>query len=163
MSVIKRCNVISWDKGNGYKAYIFKESTRRCAINYKGQGCKEVIYLRVADISCTRGIYESMGLSYRGPYSGVLWHIGAVSSSTFRLFFSFLYPKYPFYIYIVTTTLLELRLYKRGGSVMKPHHRGLHRRAPCSRVYLAYSLYQLRVGISPLYALNPYNWSRNVL
>ena len=33
----------------------------------------EVIYLRVADISCMRDIRESMGLSYGGPYSGVLF------------------------------------------------------------------------------------------
>ena len=35
--------------------------------------------------------------------------------------------------------------------------------APCSRVHLAYSLRQLRVGISPPYALNPYDRLRNVL
>ena len=35
--------------------------------------------------------------------------------------------------------------------------------APCSRVYLAYSLRQLRVGILPPYALDPYNRLRNVL
>ena len=35
-------------------------------------------------------------------------------------------------------------------SVIEPHRRGLYRRAPCSRVHLAYSLRQLRVGISPL-------------
>ena len=58
---------MSWDGGSGYKAYVFEESTRRYAIDCKGQGRKEVIYLRVADISCTRGIRESMGLSYRGP------------------------------------------------------------------------------------------------
>ena len=34
-----------WDRGNGYKMYVFKESIRRCAINYKGRGRKEVIYL----------------------------------------------------------------------------------------------------------------------
>jgi len=62
---------MSRDGGSSYKAYIFKESTRRYAINCKGQGRKEVIYLRVANISCTRGIRESTGLSYRGPYSGV--------------------------------------------------------------------------------------------
>ena len=55
-----------WDGGSGYKAYVFEESTRRCAINRKGRGRKEVIYLRVADISCTRGVRESTGLSYRG-------------------------------------------------------------------------------------------------
>ena len=60
-----------WDGGNGYKAYIFKESTRYCAIDCKGQGHKKVIYLRVADISYTRGIRESTGLSYKGPYGGV--------------------------------------------------------------------------------------------
>ena len=57
--------------GSGYKAYVFKESTRRCAINRKGWGRKEVIYLRVANISCTRGVRESMGLSYGGPYGRV--------------------------------------------------------------------------------------------
>ena len=39
--------------GNGYKTYVFKESTRRYAIDRKGRGRKEVIYLRVADISYT--------------------------------------------------------------------------------------------------------------
>ena len=58
---------MSWDGGSGYRTYIFKESTRRCVIDCKGQGRKEVIYLRVADVSCTRGVRESTGLSYRGP------------------------------------------------------------------------------------------------
>ena len=40
-----------WDKGSSYKTYIFKESTRHYAINYKGRGRKEVIYLRVANVS----------------------------------------------------------------------------------------------------------------
>ena len=61
-----------WDGGSGYKAYVFEESIRRYAIDYKGRGRKEVIYLRVADISCTRGIRESTGLSYRGPCGRVL-------------------------------------------------------------------------------------------
>jgi len=39
--------------GSGYRAYVFNEFIRRYVINYKGQGRKEVIYLRVADISCT--------------------------------------------------------------------------------------------------------------
>jgi len=60
-----------WDGGNGYKAYVFKESIRRCAINRKGQGRKKVIYPRVADISCTRGVRESTGFSYGGPYGRV--------------------------------------------------------------------------------------------
>ena len=60
-----------WDGGNGYKMYVFKESIRRYAINRKGQGRKEVICLRVADISCTQGVCESMGLSYGGPCGGV--------------------------------------------------------------------------------------------
>jgi len=60
-----------WDGGSGYKAYIFEESIRRCVIDHKGRGRKEVIYLRVADISYTRGVRESTGLSYRGLYSGV--------------------------------------------------------------------------------------------
>jgi len=40
-----------WDKGSGYRAYIFKKSIRRYAINCKGQERKEVIYLRVANVS----------------------------------------------------------------------------------------------------------------
>ena len=44
---------MSQDKGNGYRVYIFKESTRYCAIDCKGQGRKEVIYLYIADISYT--------------------------------------------------------------------------------------------------------------
>jgi len=60
------------NEGSGYRAYVFKKSIRRYAIDYKGRGRKEVIYLRVADISYTRGIRESTGLSYRGPYGGVL-------------------------------------------------------------------------------------------
>ena len=43
--------------------YVFEESTRRYAINRKGQGRKEVIYLRVADVSCTRGVRESTGVT----------------------------------------------------------------------------------------------------
>ena len=69
--MIKRHNVMLRDGGNGYKAYVFEESTRCCAIDCKGRGRKEVIYLRVADVSCTRGIRESTGLSYRGPCGGV--------------------------------------------------------------------------------------------
>ena len=61
-----------WDRGNSYRIYVFGESTKRYAIDCKGRGRKEVIYLRVADISYTRGIRESTGLFYRGPYSGVL-------------------------------------------------------------------------------------------
>ena len=71
MSVIKKHNIMLWDKGSGYKTYVFKESIRRCAIDYKSQGRKEVIYLRVANVSCTRGVHESTGLSYRGPCGGV--------------------------------------------------------------------------------------------
>ena len=47
--------------------------------------------------------------------------------------------------------------------ITEPYYRGLYRRAPYSCVYLAYSLYQLCVGISPPYALDPYDRSRNVL
>ena len=61
-----------WDGGNGYRMYVFGESTRRYAIDRKGWGYKEVIYLRVADISRTWGVCKSTGLSYRGPYGGVL-------------------------------------------------------------------------------------------
>ncbi|XTI93866.1 alpha/beta-hydrolase [Cenococcum geophilum] len=42
---------MSRNGGSGYRAYIFEESIRHCAIDRKGQGRKEVIYLRVADIS----------------------------------------------------------------------------------------------------------------
>ena len=41
MSVIKRRNIMSWDGGSGYRTYVFKESTRRCTIDRKGQGRKE--------------------------------------------------------------------------------------------------------------------------
>ena len=61
-----------WDGGSSYRAYVFEESTRHYAIDRKGQGRKEVIYLRVANISCTRGVRESTRLSYRGSYSRVL-------------------------------------------------------------------------------------------
>ena len=69
--MIKRRNIMSWDGGSGYRTYVYEESTRRYAIDCKGRGRKEVIYLRVANVSCTRGIRESMGLSYRGPCGGV--------------------------------------------------------------------------------------------
>ena len=55
-------NLMLWDGGSGYKTYVFKESIRRYAIDRKGRGRKEVIYLRVANISYTRGIYKSTGL-----------------------------------------------------------------------------------------------------
>ena len=48
-------------------------------------------------------------------------------------------------------------------SVTEPYCRGLYKRALCSRVHLAYSLRQLRVGILPPYALDPYDRLRNVL
>ena len=69
--MIKRRNIILWDGGSGYRIYVFEEPTRCCAIDRKGQGRKEVIDLRVADVSCTRGVRKSMGLSYRGPCGGV--------------------------------------------------------------------------------------------
>jgi len=62
---------MSWDGGSSYRAYIFKKSTRRYAIDCKGRGRKEVIYLRVADVSCTRGVRKSTGLSHKGPCGGV--------------------------------------------------------------------------------------------
>ena len=58
---------MSRDGDSGYNTYVFKESTRRCAIDRKGRGRKEVIYPRVADVRCTRGVRKSTGLSYRGP------------------------------------------------------------------------------------------------
>ena len=39
--MIKRRNIRSWGRGSGYRIYIFKESTRRYAINRKGRGRKE--------------------------------------------------------------------------------------------------------------------------
>ena len=65
---------MSRDGGSGYKAYVFKESTRCYAIDCKGRGRKKVIYLRVADVSYTWGVREGTGLPYRGPYGGVPWH-----------------------------------------------------------------------------------------
>ena len=44
---------MSRDGGSGYRTYVFKESIRRYAIDRKGRGRKEVIYLHVADVSCT--------------------------------------------------------------------------------------------------------------
>ena len=35
------------------------------------EGIRRVIYLHIADVSCTRGVRESTGLSYGGPYGGV--------------------------------------------------------------------------------------------
>ena len=56
-----------WDGGSGYRAYVFEESTRRYAIDCKGRGRKEVIYLCVTNISSARGVRKSTGLSYGGP------------------------------------------------------------------------------------------------
>ena len=64
-------SILSRDGGSSYRTYVFKESTRRYTIDRKGRGRKEVIYLRVADVSCTRGVHKSTGLSYRGPCGGV--------------------------------------------------------------------------------------------
>ena len=63
------------DGGSGYRTYIFEECIRHYAVDRKGRGCKEVIYLRVANISCTRGVRESTGLSYRDPCGGVPWQL----------------------------------------------------------------------------------------
>ena len=49
----KRRNVMSRDGGSGYRIYVFKESTKHYAIDRKGRGRKEVIYLYIADVSCT--------------------------------------------------------------------------------------------------------------
>ena len=46
---------------------------------------------------------------------------------------------------------------------MELYYKGLYKRALYPRVYFMYSLYQLRVGILPPYALNPYDRLRNVL
>ena len=69
--MVKKAQRNVMGRGSGYRAYVFGESTRRCAIDRKGRGRKGVIYLRVADISCTRSVCESTGLSYGGPYGGV--------------------------------------------------------------------------------------------
>ena len=50
--MIKKRNIISRDGGSGYRIYIFEEFIRRYTIDRKGQGRKEVIYLRIANISC---------------------------------------------------------------------------------------------------------------
>ena len=39
--MIKRRYVMSWSGDSDYKTYVFKESTRRCAINRKSRGRKE--------------------------------------------------------------------------------------------------------------------------
>ena len=69
--MIKRRNIILWDRGSGYRMYIFEESIRCYVIDRKGRGRKEVIYLCVADVSCMRSVCKSTGLSYGGPYGGV--------------------------------------------------------------------------------------------
>ena len=51
--MIKKYNIILRDGGSGYRIYVFKESIRRCAIDRKGRGRKEIIYLYIADVSCT--------------------------------------------------------------------------------------------------------------
>ena len=50
--MIKRRNVMLWDRGSGYRMYVFKESIRHYAIDHKGQGRKKMIYLHIADVSC---------------------------------------------------------------------------------------------------------------
>ena len=61
---------MSRDEGSGYRMYVFEESTRRCAIDYKGRGRKGVIYLRVADVSCMRSVYKSTGSPMEAPAVG---------------------------------------------------------------------------------------------
>ena len=65
-----------------------------------------------------------------------------------RLLYSdiFIYLFIKAFLIVVLLLLIPLLIY---NSVTEPHRRGLHRRAPCSHVHLAYSLRQLRVGISP--------------
>ena len=68
--------------------------------------------------------------------------------------FPFLYRlqslKFLFFYYIVLSSFFLRVIPLTSLTVIEPHRRGLHRRAPCSRVHLAYSLCQLRVGILPL-------------
>ena len=68
--MIKRRNIMSWDGGSGYKTYIFEEFIRRCAIDCKGRGRKEVIYLRVTDVSCTRVYARVRGSPIEAPAVG---------------------------------------------------------------------------------------------
>ena len=51
--------------------------------------------------------------------------------------------------YSLAFTINGLKTALNTSYVTEPHRRGLYKRAPCSRVHLAYSLRQLRVGISP--------------
>ena len=60
--------------------------------------------------------------------------------------FSSLYLKYPFYIYIVIIVLLELRLYRRGGSITESYR----------KVVLVYLDYTGRLDKSGLIALNQF-------
>ena len=109
--MIKKYNIILQDKGSGYRVYIFKESTRRYAIDCKGRGYKEVIYLRVADISCTRGVRESMGLSYRRPCGGVPWHV------SYSVLLGFYY-KLSFFI-VYSWCLISYRVYLCSFFILK--------------------------------------------
>ena len=53
MSDIDPTSLLLQGRGSSYRTYIFKESTRRYAIDHKGQERKEIIYLHIADISYT--------------------------------------------------------------------------------------------------------------
>ena len=61
---------MSRDGGSSYKTYVFEESIRHYTINRKSRGRKEVIYLRVADVSCTRGIYKGYLSELRRDFFG---------------------------------------------------------------------------------------------
>ena len=54
-----------------------------------------------------------------------------------------------FILSIYLAQLLSVEVLYTLPYVTELYRRGLYRRAPCSRVYFAYSLRQLRVGISP--------------
>ena len=72
---------MSWDVGNGYRAYVFEESTRRCAIDRKGRGRKEVIF---TSASSDVIFLASVGITV-GPSSFSLNHVWGTLASFVKI------------------------------------------------------------------------------
>ena len=50
--------------------YVFEEFIRQYAIDCKGRVRKEVIYLYIADVSCTQGVCKSKDSPIEAPTVG---------------------------------------------------------------------------------------------
>ena len=105
--MVKSLLVLLWAGGSGYKAYVFEESTKRYAIDRRGRGRKEVLYLRVADISCTRGVRRARGSPIEAPAVGF-------RNTTPPLIEAELWRRCSYYIYIKGT----LKVLKRRKGVI---------------------------------------------